>query len=468
MPQSEGEKLFESKKIVTILLALLLVATVQSTKCNLVACINLAQVGQTSTPQSFRLLAVEATAGDNIRLKSGQLLIKALLKYINWNNETDQYTSYIHLLSRLTPDNRWMEEECKPFWRGNSTKANIRNEIVNFLGSAGPNEIVIFYYCGHGGINTLNPDKRISATELNSWLRSGGLPEAYVCVIFDACHSGSWINDGAGSSFGRGKMVLCSCKSDQISWGWPGEVGWSVFTGREKTTFELFKPKRPLGVVGGIVAANDTNRDGWLSFSEDFAFAKPSTEEYQSIWGEEPQNPVSYNGLEFDPYFVRLIFPVVSFTYSPSTLIVNQTITFNATASYSENGNITSYEWDFGDGNTTTIKDPIITHKYTASGNYSVTLNITDNRNLSNTTTVNINVREFLETDLNKDGIVNIIDISIVAKAYQAVYNETDGLYWHDPPCDYCPHTKDADLNDDKVLNIVDIATVAKDFGKTT
>jgi hypothetical protein len=60
------------------------------------------------------------------------------------------------------------------------------------------------------------------------------------------------------------------------------------------------------------------------------------------------------------------------------------------------------------------------------------------------------------------------MDIAIVARAYGAKYNETDGMYWHDPPCKSSPHTKDADLNDDKVINIIDIATVAKDYGKTT
>jgi hypothetical protein len=74
----------------------------------------------------------------------------------------------------------------------------------------------------------------------------------------------------------------------------------------------------------------------------------------------------------------------------------------------------------------------------------------------------------YYSTDLNGDGTVNIIDIAIVAKAFGAKYNETDGLYWHDPPCKYCPHAKDADLNEDKIINIMDIAIVARDYGKTT
>jgi hypothetical protein len=78
-----------------------------------------------------------------------------------------------------------------------------------------------------------------------------------------------------------------------------------------------------------------------------------------------------------------------------------------------------------------------------------------------------VTIPAYLPTDLNKDGVVNIMDIAIAAKGFQAKYNQTDGLYWHDPKCQYCPHTKDADLNDDKLINIIDIATIAKDYGKT-
>lgn len=71
-----------------------------------------------------------------------------------------------------------------------------------------------------------------------------------------------------------------------------------------------------------------------------------------------------------------------------------------------------------------------------------------------------------VKTDLNMDGKVNVADLYIVAKAFQAKYNETDGLYWHDPPCQICPHIKNADVNKDGIINIIDLQKVAKDFGK--
>jgi hypothetical protein len=63
-------------------------------------------------------------------------------------------------------------------------------------------------------------------------------------------------------------------------------------------------------------------------------------------------------------------------------------------------------------------------------------------------------IPEFLPTDLNKDGTVNILDISLVAKAYGAKPGDTT---WNPV----------ADLNEDAIINILDIAMVAKDYGKT-
>jgi len=82
---------------------------------------------------------------------------------------------------------------------------------------------------------------------------------------------------------------------------------------------------------------------------------------------------------------VTLLQPVPSFTYTPLNPVVNQAITFNASSSYDPDGNITNYEWNFGDG--TNGSGNIITHSYSSAGKYSVTLTITDNSNTLNSTT---------------------------------------------------------------------------------
>jgi hypothetical protein len=63
-------------------------------------------------------------------------------------------------------------------------------------------------------------------------------------------------------------------------------------------------------------------------------------------------------------------------------------------------------------------------------------------------------IPEFLPTDLNKDGTVNILDISTVAKAYGSKPGDQG---W----------SETADLNNDGKINILDISLVARDYGKT-
>jgi len=80
--------------------------------------------------------------------------------------------------------------------------------------------------------------------------------------------------------------------------------------------------------------------------------------------------------------------PQAFFTYSPTLPTVNETVTFDATASYDYDGYITSYMWDFDGDNATDIVEtvPITHHAYEEVGNYTVTLTVVDNDGLSNST----------------------------------------------------------------------------------
>lgn len=69
--------------------------------------------------------------------------------------------------------------------------------------------------------------------------------------------------------------------------------------------------------------------------------------------------------------------PVASFTYSLEKPNVGEEITFDASASSDSDGAIIQYKWNFGDGYTPEGK--VKTHVYGKAGNYTVTLNVTDN-----------------------------------------------------------------------------------------
>ncbi len=77
-----------------------------------------------------------------------------------------------------------------------------------------------------------------------------------------------------------------------------------------------------------------------------------------TIVGEQPQEP-----------------PIAAFNLDVSDLDTTL-VNFDANASYDPDGSITSYSWNFGDGETGS--GMYASHAYTASGNYSVTLTVMD------------------------------------------------------------------------------------------
>jgi len=90
------------------------------------------------------------------------------------------------------------------------------------------------------------------------------------------------------------------------------------------------------------------------------------------------ENGVFDNRVENEP-------PVADFYAEPLVAEVNETITFNASASYDPDSWLVSYAWDFGDGTTefyvegVNLTIPhITTHAYDALGTYVVTLTVTD------------------------------------------------------------------------------------------
>jgi 6-phosphogluconolactonase (cycloisomerase 2 family) len=72
--------------------------------------------------------------------------------------------------------------------------------------------------------------------------------------------------------------------------------------------------------------------------------------------------------------------PTASFASS----VKDNTVSFNAAGSSDPDGSVSSYAWDFGDGTTQSGASPQVSHTYAASGNFNVTLRVTDNENCSN------------------------------------------------------------------------------------
>ena len=80
--------------------------------------------------------------------------------------------------------------------------------------------------------------------------------------------------------------------------------------------------------------------------------------------------------------------PVANFSYSANDL----TIYCNGSSSYDRDGEIISYKWSFGDG--TNGSGMIVRHMYPDNGTYTVTLNITDNHNLTDNISQSVTVMD--------------------------------------------------------------------------
>ncbi len=89
--------------------------------------------------------------------------------------------------------------------------------------------------------------------------------------------------------------------------------------------------------------------------------------------------------------------PVASFTHSPTSPTVGQTITFDTATSFDPDGTIVNYDWQFGDGSTGTGANP--THSYQSTGTYTVTLTVTDDDGLTDTQTESVTVSSSDEPD---------------------------------------------------------------------
>ncbi len=138
-------------------------------------------------------------------------------------------------------------------------------------------------------------------------------------------------------------------------------------------------------------------------------------------------------------------------SFSPSIPWVNERVLFNASTSYYENGLMTSYSWDFGDGNVTAVTSQTTTHFYAKEGKYTVTANVTDS--VGSWGVMSSYIAVTFRTDLNKDFQVNILDIGSVAIAYGSRHGDTN---WN----------PNADLNKDGLINILDLSMLAIDYGK--
>jgi len=243
---------------------------------------------------------------------SAENLIKTLLSFTNWRNDTFsngfRYFSYIHLLSEVEPDR--IADDCQPFYIGRATKANVLNETSTFLAEKQPFEndslsLRIFCYVGDAQkiVEQGNTSYCLMLDQpLCDWELSQALEETdpfNTLVILDACYSGGHLNRLAQS----GHIVLTACSptetiESQNDLQEENSPYWTWFTGTDSAKYPNGTLFGPLGIIGGLENAEDTNVDGWRSASEIFRFADQTATWYAA----NQTDPSSGKPLSLDPW----------------------------------------------------------------------------------------------------------------------------------------------------------------------
>ena len=142
--------------------------------------------------------------------------------------------------------------------------------------------------------------------------------------------------------------------------------------------------------------SSDPDTGNTLSFSWDFGDGNTSSQQlpshaFDSAGTFDVVLTVSDNlGLASTPFQISLSVseteqnnaPTASFTVSSNPAEVGDTVSFDGTGSSDPDANdVISYQWDFGDGNTSQAAQP--THSFATSGTYSVSLVVSDNHGLA-------------------------------------------------------------------------------------
>ena len=116
------------------------------------------------------------------------------------------------------------------------------------------------------------------------------------------------------------------------------------------------------------------------------------------------------------------------------TIKVNSVAFFDGGASSDPDGDVLSFDWDFGDGSYGDVMRP--NHEYTSVGNYTVTLTVRDNGNMSSTseTWVLVQIRTYVVEFVQQTIVVPALagytaEGASTLQAHNYPYNVTDVNY---------------------------------------
>ncbi len=215
------------------------------------------------------------------------------------------------------------------------------------------------------------------------------------------------------------------------------------------------------GVLATITftAIGDTGTSAWLNLSE-VIVSDPTPEAMPDTWIVLTNDSISICKNE-PPVANAIVYDDYNNVGSKYLCKVY----FNASGSYDPDGNITYYRWDFGDGDygTGMIKEHVYTSwnwdNTTGYEPFHASLTVTDDtpEPETKTNTTYFNVTVYIAGDANGDGVVNILDASMIGLEWMHTCNPPTKC-WRDTV--YDGRADRADLNNDHVVNILDAVIV--------
>ena len=187
----------------------------------------------------------------------------------------------------------------------------------------------------------------------------------------------------------------------------------------------------------------DFNNDGSIdSTSQNPTYVYTSAGNYTVVLTVTDSSLAGTVNTETKTGYIVVYAPLsASFSASPTEGVAGRTVFTFTDATTGGKGPYT-YQWQFGDSNTSTLQNP--THTYVSAGSYTVTLQVTGGLSTSDTIVRTAYISVYMAGDANKDGTVNSIDITKVERIIMTLDASAPG----------------ADANGDGNVNALDITRI--------
>jgi len=207
-------------------------------------------------------------------------------------------------------------------------------------------------------------------TNITSNLPTGSSNITYIAVKDDDPDH-VWVSMGGYNTHGVYETTNGGSTWTNISSGLPQLPVMCVIQNKDYTGIELYA-----GTDAGVYVWRDGGP--WAQFSS--GLPNVVVTELEIHYAASPADNVLYaatygRGVWKSDLFDATITPDADFTGAPTAGIAPLLVTFTDQSS-PNGGTITNWDWDFGDGNTSTIQNPA--HTYDDPGLYTVSLTVTE------------------------------------------------------------------------------------------